>query len=157
MGGWHQDGSAPFDFKQLGYPIPLIQLRASFLLTDQTEPGTGNMELIPGSHRSRVGVPAAVLEARDDLPIGHVLCARAGSVLVFHNAVWHRTYEHNGDWDRYTQHNIYSPPWVRTADRFTNSPEFLERTTPLRRAMMGEFSRPDAPFGASYEPLPFES
>jgi hypothetical protein len=25
----------------------------------------------------------------------------------------------------------------------------------MRRALMGEFSRPDAPYGASYEPLPF--
>ena len=61
----------------------------------------------------------------------------------------------NGDQDRYTTHFIYSPPWVRSADRLENSPEFLERTTPLRRALMGEFARPDAPYGANYEPLPF--
>src|SRR6202167_1202661 len=34
VGGWHQDGSSAYDFKQLGYPTPLIQLRASYLLTD---------------------------------------------------------------------------------------------------------------------------
>ena len=91
----------------------------------------GNMELVPGSHRSQVRLPQEVIEAKDEVPIGHVICARAGSVLVFHNAVWHRTYVHNGDQDRYTAHYIYSPPWVRSADRFENSPDFLERTTPL--------------------------
>ncbi len=155
VGRWHQDGSSAYDFKQLGYPVPLIQLRASFLLTDQSKPRMGNMELIPGSHRSLVGLPDEVRSAGNDVPIGHVILASAGSVLVFHNAVWHRTYAHDGDRDRYTAHYIYSPPWVRQADRLQNSPEFLERTTPLRRALMGEFSPPDAPFGVSYEPLPF--
>jgi len=155
VGGWHQDGSSAYDFKQVGYPIPLIQLRASFLLTDQTEPGTGNMELIPGSHRAQVPLPNDVRSARADTPIGHVICARAGSVLLFHNGVWHRTFRHDGEQDRYTAHYVYSPPWVRSADRLTNSTDFLERTTPMRRALMGEFARPDAPYGANYEPLPF--
>ena len=150
-----EDGSSAYDFKQLGYPVPLIQLRASYLLTDQSLPRMGNMELIPGSHRSLVGLPDEVRSPGEDVSIGHVILASAGSVLVFHNAVWHRTYAHDGDRDRYTAHYIYSPPWVRQADRLQNSLEFLERTTPLRRALMGEFARPDAPFGVSYEPLPF--
>jgi ectoine hydroxylase len=156
LGGWHQDGSSAYNFKELGFPVPLIQLRASFLLTDQTQPGMGNMELIPGSHRSEVALPQEVRDVKGDVPIGHVICATAGSVLVFHNGVWHRTYSHNGDRDRYTAHYIYSPPWVRNADRLENSEEFLEHTTPMRRALMGEFSRPDAPFGKSYDALPFE-
>ncbi|AYB43135.1 phytanoyl-CoA dioxygenase family protein [Paenibacillus lautus] len=156
MGGWHQDGSSAFDFKNLGYPVPLIQLRASFLLTDQEEPGMGNMELIPGSHRSLVPLPDSIRTANSGTPISHVICASAGSVLVFHNAVWHRAYEHNWDYDRYTMHYIYSPPWVKPSDRFHNDVNFMQRTTPVRRALMGDFSRPDAPFGASYTPPPFE-
>jgi hypothetical protein len=155
-GGWHQDGSGAYDFSKLGYPIPLVQLRASYLLTDQSVPRTGNMELIPGSHRSQVPLPPFVRKQADDVPIGHVICAPAGSVLLFHNAVWHRTYAHDGDYDRYTMHYIYSPPWVRCSDRFENNKEFLERTTPVRRYLMGEFDRPDAPFGAGY-PVEFES
>jgi ectoine hydroxylase len=153
-GGWHQDGSNAYDFKRLGNPIPLIQLRVSYLITDQTQPGLGNLELVPGSHRAGVELPEAIRKEKGDLPIGHVLCAEAGTVLIFHNAVWHRAYDHNGDKDRFIPHYIYSPPWVRFSDRMENSPEFVERTTPLRRALLGEFSRPDAPFGANYDPLP---
>lgn len=155
-GRWHQDGSSAFDFKEVGYPIPLLQLRASFLLTDQSEVGTGNMELIPGSHRSKIPLPDEVRANRSEVPIGQVLCAPAGSVLLFHNGVWHRTYRHDGDQDRYTAHYIYSPPWIRPADRLRNNPEFLARTTPMRRALLGEFARPDAPYGAGYDPLPFQ-
>ena len=157
MGGWHQDGSSAYNFKELGYPIPLVQLRPSYLLTDQSRPRMGNMELIPGSHRSRVPLPECVRKGEADAPISHVICAPAGAVLLFHNAVWHRSYAHDGDYNRYTMHLIYSPPWVRASDRLQNSPEFLQRTTPLRRALMGEYERPDAPFGANYPPLPFDA
>ncbi|HEX4203152.1 MAG TPA: phytanoyl-CoA dioxygenase family protein [Ktedonobacteraceae bacterium] len=156
MGGWHQDGSSAYDFKKLAPSIPLLQLRASYLLTDQSLPGTGNMEMIPGSHRSMVALPDAVRRGEVDVPISHVVCAPAGSVLIFHNAVWHRTYMHEGDNDRYTMHYIYSPPWIRSSDRLQNSQAFLAQTTPLRRALMGEYTRPDAPYGARYARPPFE-
>lgn len=156
MGRWHQDGSSAYDFCKLSYPIPLIQLRASFLLTDQSRPGMGNMELIPGSHRSTVPLPDEVRVGSAEPPISHVICAAPGAVLLFHNAVWHRAYAHDGDSDRYTMHMIYSPPWVRASDRLGNAPEFLRTTTPLRRALMGEYERPDAPFGANYPALPFD-
>jgi hypothetical protein len=53
-------------------------------------------------------------------------------------------------------HYIYSPPWLRRSDRDATDPAFLERTTPLRRALMGDYHRPDAPFGAGYAPIPFD-
>ncbi|TLS53917.1 phytanoyl-CoA dioxygenase family protein [Paenibacillus antri] len=155
-GGWHQDGSGAYDFKLLGYPIPLLQLRASFLLTDQLAPRTGNMEMVPGSHRSLAPLPAELRKNGGSPPNSHIVCAPAGSVLLFHNAVWHRTYAHDGDYDRYTAHYIYSPPWVAPSDRFENNPEFMARTTPLRRALMGDFERPESPYGLGYQTPPFD-
>jgi ectoine hydroxylase len=155
-GGWHQDGSSAFDFKLLGHPIPLLQLRVSFILTDQSHIGSGNMEMIPGSHRSRVPLSALVRRDGEACPISHVICAPPGSALVFHNAVWHRNYKHDGEIDRYTMHYVYSPPWMRASDRFSNSPELLERTTPLRRALLGEYERPDQPYAGGYRRPPFE-
>jgi hypothetical protein len=52
---------------------------------------------------------------------------------------------------------VYAPPWLTPSDRSGNSPEFLERTTPLRRALMGEWKRPEEPFGVGYERPPFPS
>ena len=133
VGGWHQDGSGAFDFKKLGYPIPLIQLRASYLLTDQSVPAHAE---IWNSFRAATAASSVArtrsARNRDDVPIGHVICA-PGPVrsLIFHNAVWHRTFAHDGDYDRYTMHYVYSPPWVRNSDRLDNSTEFLEQTTEL--------------------------
>jgi ectoine hydroxylase-related dioxygenase (phytanoyl-CoA dioxygenase family) len=157
LGFWHQDGSFAYEFRDTAYPVPLLQLRATFLLTDQSEPGLGNLELIPGSHKSRELLPDSVKRDNGTVPISHVICAPIGSVLLFHNGVYHRGVEHKGDFDRHSLHYIYSPPWLRWSDRLQNDQDFLKRTTPLRRYLMGEFERPDAPFGENYAAYDFET
>lgn len=154
--GWHQDGSGVYQFSQVNNPPPLLQLRASYSLTDQSQEFMGNMMMLPGSHRSPVELPT---ERRKDLqasPIQHNILCKAGTVLLFHNGVWHSPMPNHQDFDRYNMHYIYSPPWVRRSDRFATNPEFLERTTPLRRALMGDYDRPDAPFGGGTSPIPFD-
>ena len=153
---WHQDGSSAFDFKKLGFPVPLLQLRASFNLTDQSEAGMGNMALIPGSHRSPVPLPAAVRKQAHATPIQHILKAGRGSVLLFHNGVWHCPMPSTLDYDRYNMHFIYSPPWLRRSDRDATDAAWLERTTARRRALSGDYERPDAPFGAGVPVVPEE-
>ena len=154
--GWHQDGSSAFDFKQLAFPVPLVQLRASYNLTDQSELFMGNMMLIPGSHRSPVGMPDELRKEIHVSPIQHIVRCKPGTVLLFHNGVWHSPMPNDRDFDRYNMHFIYSPPWLRRSDRFETSPEFLARTTPLRRALMGDYERPDTPFAGGFPAIPFD-
>ena len=51
---------------------------------------------------------------------------------------------------------VYAPPWLIPSDRQHNDPAFLARTTPLRRALVGPWSRPEEPFGLGYARPPFE-
>ncbi len=154
--GWHQDGSGAYDFKQLGYPVPLLQLRASYSLTDQSEENMGNMIMIPGSHRSPVPLPKEVRKEAYASPIQHIVRAKRGSVLLFHNGVWHSPMPSHLDYDRYNMHYIYSPPWLRRSDRDATDPEFLQQTTPRLRALMGDYDRPDVPFAGGFPPIPFD-
>ena len=62
----------------------------------------------------------------------------------------------NEDYDRYNMHYIYSPPWMRRADRFESDAEFMAEAPPLRRALMGDYERPDAPFAGGVPEMPFE-
>lgn len=151
-GGWHQDGSAPYEFRRLAMPVPLVQLRIGFFLTDQTEPDMGNMVMIPGSHNIRMPLP----KGTDDVPIQQVICGKPGDALLFHQGVWHKGTTNQRDWARYIQHMVYAPPWLIPSDRMRNDPDFLARTTPLRRALLGEWTRPDEPFGAGYARPPFD-
>jgi hypothetical protein len=46
---------------------------------------------------------------------------------------------------------------VRRSDREASDPAWLARTTPLRRALAGDYDRPDAPFGGGMPPIPFDN
>lgn len=153
-GGWHQDGSSAYEFRRLAIPTPLVQLRVGFFLTDQSEPDMGNMVMIPGSHNSSVPLPPELKEA--PVPIQQVILGKPGCALLFHQGVFHRGTINNRDFPRFIQHMVYSPPWLIPSDRKRNDPAFLERTTPLRRALLGEWQRPEEPFGMGYARLPFE-
>jgi ectoine hydroxylase-related dioxygenase (phytanoyl-CoA dioxygenase family) len=148
-GGWHQDGSSAYEFRLLARPTPLVQLRIGFFLTDQPTPGYGNLELIPGSHNAKLNLP----NGSRDVPIGETICGKAGTALMFHQGVWHRGGPNHQDYDRYIIHVVYAPPWMTRTDRMRNSPEFLERLSPMRRALMGEWTYPEESF--HIPPLPF--
>jgi len=113
--------------------------------------------MIPGSHKSKLQLPREVRGQVYASPIQQIIRAKPGSVLIFHNGVYHSPMPNNRDFDRYNMHYIFSPPWLRRSDRDATDPEFLERTTPMRRALMGDYERPDIPFGGGYKGLPFES
>lgn len=152
-GGFHQDGSGPYEFRRLATPVPLVQLRTGFFLTDQTRPNQGNMVMIPGSHNASVPLPKNTHPG--DVPIHEVICGEPGTVLMFHQGVYHSGSVNEMDFPRYIQHMVFAPPWLIPSDRKRNDPAFLERTTPLRRALLGEWERPEQPFGQGYERPPF--
>lgn len=152
-GNFHQDGSGPYEFRRLALPTPLLQLRVGFFLTDQGEPNMGNMVMVPGSHNGSLRMPKGLKV--EDVPIAQVICGRPGTALMFHQGVFHCGTKNEMDYDRYIQHMVYAPPWLLPSDRKRNDPEFLARTTPLRRALLGEWGRPEEPFGVGYEAPPF--
>jgi len=153
-GRWHQDGSGVYEFRRLALPTPLMQLRVGYFLTDQSEPDMGNMVMIPGSHNA--SVPLARDIAAAELPIREVICGRPGDALMFHQGVYHCGTCNRRDYPRFIQHMVYAPPWLVPSDRRRNDPAFLERTTPMRRALLGEWKRPEEPFGQGYARPPFE-
>jgi ectoine hydroxylase len=155
-GGYHQDGSGVYEFRRLAVHTPLVQLRVGYYLTDQSKPGMGNMVMIPGSHTTQTTMPKGVKADEDDLPITDVICGAPGTALLFHQGVYHRTGLNAMDWDRYTMHIVYAPPWLIPSDRTRNDPAFMARTTPLRRALLGDWKQPEEPFGVGYPHPPYE-
>lgn len=154
-GGYHQDGSGVYEFRRLANPTPLVQLRIGYYLTDQSRPDMGNMVMIPGSHTTATPMPEDLVPDTDDLNMREVICGEPGTALIFHQGVFHRTGSNRMDHDRYTMHIVYTPPWLIPSDRSRNDPEFMARTTPLRRSLLGDWKSPEEPFGAGYQRPPF--
>jgi len=151
---FHQDGSSAYEFRRLSLPTPLVQLRIGYFLTDQSEPNMGNMVMIPGSHNASQRPPQGANAA--NMPLAQVICGKPGTALMFHQGVFHCGTTNEMSFPRYIQHMVYSPPWLIPSDRKGNDPGFLARTTPLRRALLGEWKRPEEPFGRGYTRPPFE-
>ncbi len=154
-GGWHQDGSGVYEFRRLSTPTPLVQLRIGYYITDQSRDNMGNMAFVPGSHNIEMKMPESI-KPDSDFPLTHVVCGAPGTAVIFHQGVWHRAHKNEMNFDRYTMHMVYSPPWLIPSDRTHNDKAFVERTTPLRRALLGEWKRPEEPFGVGYPKPPFE-
>jgi hypothetical protein len=151
--GWHQDGSGLYEFRRLALPTPLVQLRIGYFLTDQSHPNMGNMIMIPGSHNASVPKPKS--EPGESSTIAEVICGKPGTALMFHQGVFHCGTRNEMNYERYIQHMVYAPPWLIPSDRMRNDPAFMERTTPLRRALLGDWERPDQPFAGGYAKPPF--
>jgi hypothetical protein len=155
-GQWHQDGSGVYEFRRLATPTPLMQLRVGYFLTDQSAPDVGNLIMIPGSHKSALPLPAGIGTDTTAMPMAQAICGTPGTALLFHQGVYHCGGANTQDIDRYIIHMVYAPPWLIPSDRQHNDPAFLARTTPLRRALVGPWSRPEEPFGLGYARPPFE-
>ena len=88
--GWHLDGHDD-GYRNLGRPIPLLQLKLGYYLTDMVEPGQGNLTLLPGSHKASFEPAPEDRQRRDLFPcrVGS-LCAGRVSYPLSQCALAHR-------------------------------------------------------------------
>lgn len=137
--GWHIDGHDS-GYRNLGRPIPLLQLKVGYYLNDMTEPGQGNLAVVPGSHKSFVEPDPAQLK-QGMFPGAVQLCVPAGSVILFHNALWHA----GGPFTRPDGHRLilyyaYEHPWMVASQEHWSYPKsFYNRLPPERRKFFHGF------------------
>jgi ectoine hydroxylase-related dioxygenase (phytanoyl-CoA dioxygenase family) len=138
--GWHIDGHDN-GYRGLGHPIPLLQLKIGYYLTDMTEPGRGHLCVVPGSHKAQFSPDPTDLKRTELFPGAIQVCAPAGSAVLFHNALWHS----GGPWTRDDGARImlyyaYEHPWMMaSAEHWNYRPEFYNGLSPERRKLFHGF------------------
>ena len=146
--GFHQDGTGSYSFNTLGNhnglggtggPTPLVQLRIGFVMTDLSEPGAGQLAVIPGSHNAKMALPSGFSEDPELMTIAIEVNAKPGTAILFHQGVYHTSTPNYRPYNRYIQHMIYSGPWLVRSGRTGSDPKWLEQTTERRRLLMGDF------------------
>ena len=136
---WHQDGPVSTKYRNVAYPTPLIQLRFAYFLTDCPDTSYGGLSIIPGSHKARTPMPNGIY----DVPgVTVPILGKAGSVFVFHNALWHGGMPNQTDSPRITAHIIYSPIWLRPVKNHRYREDFKRGLTPVRRLLLGDNDDP---------------
>lgn len=138
--GWHVDGHDN-GFRNLGRPIPLLQLKVGYYLTDMTEPGQGNLTVVPGSHKALHDPDPADLKRPELFPGATQVCAPAGTCILFHNALWHSSGPFTKtDGQRIILYYAYEHPWmIASQEHWGYAKEFYNALSPERRAYFHGF------------------
>jgi ectoine hydroxylase-related dioxygenase (phytanoyl-CoA dioxygenase family) len=131
---WHRDGGQIN--QELGpHPQPRLSLKAGVFLTDLTEPGGGNMAVIPGSHKRDLAMPPAGARAEDSVEI----LARRGDVVVFDRRLVHSSTPNLSPRTRLVLFYGYAYRWLRPRDDMTVG-RWLADASPVRRQLLGATS-----------------
>ncbi|MDQ2800529.1 MAG: phytanoyl-CoA dioxygenase family protein [Armatimonadota bacterium] len=136
--GWHRDGGlAPQEMQE---PHPRLFLKIAYLLSDQSEPGRGNTQVVPGSHRL-IGPPAQAPDAPH--PYGAIeILGKPGDAFLFEQRTWHAVGPNLSNLTRKSLFMGYGYRWVRAMDYLTPNPDLLARCEPIRRQLLGEVRTP---------------
>ena len=138
--GWHIDGHDE-GYRRLEAPIPFLQLKIGYYLTDMTESGQGNLCVVPGSHKAEYNPDSEDLQKTDLFPGAIQICAPAGTAILFHNALWHSS----GPWTkddgkRIMLYYAYEHPWmIASQEHWGYSQEFYNDLPPERRQLFHGF------------------
>ena len=151
QGEWHIDGHDN-GYRNLGSPIPLLQLKVGYYLSDMTEPWQGNLAVLPGSHHARLEPSAEDRQRRDFFPGVKQVCAPAGTAILFHNALWHTAAPYSGpERGRTMLYYAYEHPWmVGSQEHWGYTPDFYNRRlSPAQRKFFHGFvfNPPEARWG----------
>jgi ectoine hydroxylase-related dioxygenase (phytanoyl-CoA dioxygenase family) len=113
---WHQDGGRQNREVETS-PRPRLSVKLAWWLSDVSEPGRGNLKIIPGSHRVDWidGPPRRDVEWPD--PDGATeVTACPGDVLLFDRRLWHARSDNYSPYRRKAMFFGYTYRWIAIRD-----------------------------------------
>jgi ectoine hydroxylase-related dioxygenase (phytanoyl-CoA dioxygenase family) len=131
---WHQDGGI-VNRDLEGSPRPRLSVKVAFFLTDVSEPGMGNLVVLPRlPSREPIDRPTTTT---NDLPGSLPVLARAGDAVVFDRRVWHMRSPNLCGRTRKALFYAYTFRWVRARDDLDIRADLLPLITPVRAQLLG--------------------
>ncbi|TMK84906.1 MAG: phytanoyl-CoA dioxygenase family protein [Actinobacteria bacterium] len=136
--GWHQDGGRQ-NLEIETEPVrPRLSLKIAYFLSDVSEPGRGNLMVIPGSHhRNRIRRPEHP-ELGFEEPSGAVpILADPGTAVLFDRRLWHSRSSNRSMITRKAVFLGYTYRWVRPRDDYAMDRSWLAGLSPVRQQLLG--------------------
>ena len=101
-----------------------------------TESDCGNLWLVPGSHR-RSPTELFGRENGSDLEVAVELKLPIGLAVLWRTALWHFVGPNLSRKTRMIMHVGYHYRWLRPTDFDVHDPALIERSSPIRRQLLG--------------------
>jgi ectoine hydroxylase len=144
---WHQDGGRQNRELETD-PRPRLSVKAGYWLSDISQPGRGNLKVVPGSHTvNRIAGPPR----RDILwpdPPGTVEVTAQPGVVLFDRRIWHARSENRSAITRKVVFG-YTYRWIRCRDL---SPEPAAGLTAIQRQLLGPLDELDSDHTWGHDP-----
>lgn len=150
---WHRDGG--LSSIEMQEPHPRLFLKVAYLLSDQSEPGRGNTQVVPGSNRL-TGRPAQAPDAPHPYGAMEIL-GQAGDAFLFEQRTWHAVGPNLSDITRKSLFLGYGYRWVRPMDYLTPPADLLPQCDPTRRQLLGEVRTPMGVYLPQEEDVPLRA
>jgi ectoine hydroxylase-related dioxygenase (phytanoyl-CoA dioxygenase family) len=118
-----------------GQRCPLLTLKVAYFLTDLTEPGRGNLWIVPSQHtRSTLERPAdGVGNPPGALPV----CVAPGTAVFFDRRLWHAASPNWWTEPRKALFYGYGHRWLRPVVDVPVPGDSMEASDPIRRQLLG--------------------
>jgi ectoine hydroxylase len=128
-----------FDLGTTGMPVngrmPRFATRVSYCFTGLESPNMGSIYIVPGSHRA-AGRPA--WDRSTGQPYGALeVLVPAGTAIIFDNRLWHATAPNYSPQARKNLYLEYAPRWMRPFDYYFYPEEVYERSSDVRKQLLG--------------------
>jgi ectoine hydroxylase-related dioxygenase (phytanoyl-CoA dioxygenase family) len=136
---WHQDGGRQ-NREIETTPRPRLSVKLAYWLSDVSEPGHGNLKVVPGSHLVNWidGPPRRDIEWPD--PDGAIeVTAEPGDALFFDRRIWHARSRNHSQHPRKAVFFGYTYRWIAIRDDIAplRASGWLDRLTPVRQQLLG--------------------
>ena len=145
---WHPDLASDYLFQapSLDGRLPFMELKVFYVLSDLSESDSGNLWLVPGSHKRN---PDEIRETdRSVDPSDAIeLKLRPGAAVLWRTATWHCVGPNRSDKTRKIMHVGYHYRWLRPTDFIDQDPELVARSSPIRRQLLGAVVSEGEPLG----------
>ena len=134
--GWHFDYEEEFAGTTVDGVMPLLDFKVGWYVSDHSEPGHSTILLVPGSFRWNAE-QRATWETRVDPADIFELRVPAGSVMLWRPTLLHSVTPNQSKKFRKSLYVSYGPRWVRPSGYLDQDPDLVERSSPIRRQLLG--------------------
>ena len=149
---WHPDlaGDHLFEAPSLDGRLPFMEVKVFYVLSDLTESNSGNLWMVPGSHKRK---PQELRDMDHNVdPADAVeLKLPPGAAVLWRTATWHCVGPNLSNKTRKIMHVGYHYRWLRPTDYVQQDPELVAVSSPIRRQLLGALVTDNNPLGADPE------
>ena len=132
---WHADGPN-YGWPAVDGVLPFMEMKVGYYLTDLTQPLSGAICVVRGSHRQSPWIdedarrvdPARIVEVN----------VAPGTALVWRTALYHCLTPNLSAQPRKCLYYGYQHRWIRPSDYEHQAPDVLAGCDPVRRQLLGE-------------------